>query len=62
MSEYNNGFAINTRLSKEMYDWIRQRAKIDQVSMGHVIRQALRNMIDEKKPNKVKRKLSHGRI
>ena len=62
MSEYNNGFAINTRLPKELYDYIRQRAKIDQVSMGHVIRQALRNMIDEKKPHKAKRKLSHGRV
>ena len=66
MAEYNNGYAVNTRLPKDMYDWLKQYAKLESLSMGQIIRQALRETMDERGNNKAarkaKRKLSHGRI
>lgn len=50
MSQYNNGYAVNTRLPKEMYDWIKQTAKVESLSMGQIIRRALQREINEQRP------------
>ncbi len=57
MAEYNNGFAVNTRLPEDIYRWLKSESKSARISMGLIVRQALLEaMKKNERPHKAKRK------
>lgn len=61
MAQYNNGYAVNTRLPEDIYKWLKSESKSARISMGLIVRQALMEAMKKNdRPNKAKRKLSQG--